>query len=131
MATQILEAVVRGYFDPLTQIGRVGNVCVRLLETLLGNPIGDKSWRSPLSSFRNHPGAFRLGEKGKWSERQDSNLSIRRKNKGKWKHDAQRDAQKLVPSIAEVKQVIMAWPKLPAPLKAAILAIINSVEVLH
>jgi hypothetical protein len=56
------------------------------------------------------------------------NLSNGHENKGKSGHDAQRDAQKLASSIAEVKQVIIAWPKLGESLKAAILAIIKSVE---
>jgi hypothetical protein len=64
----------------------------------------------------------------KWSERQDSNLPQGGKNKGKPGCDAQRDAQKLASSIAEVKRVIIAWPKLGESLKAAILAIIKSVE---
>jgi hypothetical protein len=42
--------------------------------------------------------------------------------------DSQRDSQTLVPLSPELSQVVTAWEKLPAPLKAAILAIINSAE---
>jgi len=75
-------------------------------------------------------GTLCFGKAGEeeWSERQDSNLPRGYKNKGNPRGDAQRDAQKLASSIAEVKRVIVAWPKLGESLKAAILAIIKSVE---
>ena len=49
-------------------------------------------------------------------------------NKGNPHDDSQRDSQISVPSSPELSQVVTAWDKLPAPLKAAILAIINSAE---
>jgi hypothetical protein len=58
-----------------------------------------------------------------------AHLSNRHENKGKSGHGTQRDAQKLDSSIAEVKRVIIAWPKLDESLKAAILAIVKSLEV--
>jgi hypothetical protein len=49
-------------------------------------------------------------------------------NKGNPHNDTQIDSQILVPSSPELSQVVTAWVKLPAPFKAAILAIINSAE---
>ena len=49
-------------------------------------------------------------------------------NKGNPHNDTQRDSQISVPSSHDLSQVVTAWDKLPAPLKAAILAIINSAE---
>jgi hypothetical protein len=42
--------------------------------------------------------------------------------------NAQIDAQILVALGHDLSQVVMAWAKLPAALKAAILAIVNSTE---
>jgi hypothetical protein len=50
------------------------------------------------------------------------------KYKGKSPAPSQGDSQKLVPIGRDLSQVVTAWAKLPAPLKAAILAIINSSE---
>jgi hypothetical protein len=49
-------------------------------------------------------------------------------NKGNPHDDAQIDSQFPVPSSPELSQVVTAWEKLPAPLKAAILAIVKSAE---
>jgi hypothetical protein len=49
-------------------------------------------------------------------------------NKGNPHDDTQRDSQISVPSSPELSQVVTAWEKLPVPLKAAILAIVNSAE---
>jgi hypothetical protein len=49
-------------------------------------------------------------------------------NKGNPHDDAQIDSQFPVASSPELSQVVTAWEKLPAPLKAAILAIIKSAE---
>jgi len=49
-------------------------------------------------------------------------------NKGNPHDDTQGDTQISVPSSHDLSQVVTAWDKLPAPLKAAILAIINSAE---
>jgi hypothetical protein len=40
--------------------------------------------------------------------------------------DTQRDSQIPVASLHELSQVVTAWSKLPAPLKAAILAIVRT-----
>jgi len=50
------------------------------------------------------------------------------KNDGNPHDDAHIDSQTSVPSIPELSQVVTAWKKLPASLKAAILAIIKTVE---
>ena len=82
------------------------------------------------SALKSLFGTMCLGEaeEGKWSERQDSNLSTGGENKGKSSGDAQRDAQKIGPGGAELSHVAAVWPKLPVALKAAILAIVKSVE---
>jgi hypothetical protein len=49
-------------------------------------------------------------------------------NNGNPHDDSQRDSQISVSSSPELSQVVTAWDKLPAPLKAAILAIVNSAE---
>ena len=50
------------------------------------------------------------------------------KNKGQTPAPSQGDSQRFVPTGRDLAQVVTAWPKLAAPLKAAILAIINSLE---
>jgi hypothetical protein len=47
-------------------------------------------------------------------------------NNGNPHDDAQIDSQFQVASSPELSQVVTAWEKLPAPLKAAILAIVKS-----
>ena len=49
-------------------------------------------------------------------------------NKGNPHNDAQIDSQIPVASSPELSQVVTAWEKLSAPLKAAILAIVKSAE---
>jgi hypothetical protein len=49
-------------------------------------------------------------------------------NNGNPHDDAQIDSQILVASSPELSQVVTAWAKLPAPLKAAILAIVKTAE---
>jgi hypothetical protein len=62
----------------------------------------------------------------KWSERQDSNLSPALHLQALTKADTQRDTQKSVPLGHDLSRVVAAWSKLSAPLKAAILAIVES-----
>jgi hypothetical protein len=68
------------------------------------------------------------GEKGKWSERQDLNLSKAVVLSGNSQGDAQIDAQSLIPLGRDLARVVTVWSKLSSPLKAAILAIVNSSE---
>jgi hypothetical protein len=63
-----------------------------------------------------------------WLQRQGSNLRKSSKTKEKSKGDAQRDTQRLVPLGRDLSLVVTAWSKLPAPLKTAILAIVQSVN---
>ena len=49
-------------------------------------------------------------------------------NKGNPHGDTQIDSQIPVASSPELSQVVTAWAKLPAPLKAAILAIVKTAE---
>jgi hypothetical protein len=49
-------------------------------------------------------------------------------NNGNPHDDAQIDSQIPVASSPELSQVVNAWEKLPAPLKAAILAIVKTAE---
>jgi hypothetical protein len=69
-----------------------------------------------------------LSQIKEWSERQDSNLSKPLDSQLVTKPNAQRDSQTPVHSLHDLAQVVTAWPKLPTPLKAAVLAIINSSE---
>src|ERR1039457_6334103 len=62
----------------------------------------------------------------KWSERQDSNLSPAPHLQALTKADTQRDAQESVPHGHDLSRVVTAWSKLSPPLKAAILAIVES-----
>jgi hypothetical protein len=73
---------------------------------------------------------FRQRAEGKikWSERQDLNPSPATDSQALTKADAQRDSQTPVDPLHDLSQVVTAWAKLPAPLKAAILAIVNSAE---
>jgi hypothetical protein len=54
------------------------------------------------------------------------NLSPAADSQGLTKDDAQGDAQKSALQGHELSQVVAAWPSLGQPLKAAILAIVNS-----
>jgi hypothetical protein len=69
-----------------------------------------------------------LGRKEKWSERQDSNLQQTVKNKENPRSDTQNNAQASVSAWHDLSLVVAAWPKIPAGLKAAILAIVGSVD---
>jgi hypothetical protein len=70
---------------------------------------------------------FRQTEGGmKWSERQDLNLSPPSHSQALTKADTQRDAQESVPHGHDLSRVVTAWSKLSPPLKAAILAIVES-----
>jgi hypothetical protein len=54
--------------------------------------------------------------------------SLRHILQGNSDGDSQRDSQTSVPLSPELSQVVTAWEKLPAPLKAAILAIVKTAE---
>jgi hypothetical protein len=69
---------------------------------------------------------FEQRRERKWSERQDSNLCPSLDSQGVTKADTQRDAQSSVALGHDLSRVVTAWSKLPPPLKAAILAIVNS-----
>jgi len=58
---------------------------------------------------------------------QDLNLSNCLDNQGVTTGDTLRDTQTAVTSLHDLSQVVTAWPRLSAPLKAAILAIASSV----
>ena len=73
-------------------------------------------------------GAFSSNRLKSWSERQDLNLSPSPDSQGVTKADTQRDAQSLVALGHDLSRVVTAWSKLSPPLKAAILAIVNSSE---
>jgi len=60
----------------------------------------------------------------KWSKRQDLNLPPPADNQGIAASDTQGDSQTPVTSLHDLSQVVKAWPRLSAPLKAAILAIV-------
>jgi len=72
-----------------------------------------------IPTFRHQP---------KWSERQDLNLQKNADSVGNPNGDTQRDSQTPVVLGHDLSQVDTTWEKLPAPLKAAILAIVKSVE---
>jgi hypothetical protein len=61
-----------------------------------------------------------------WSERQDLNPSTATDSQALTEADAQRDSQTPVAPLHDLSQVVTAWDKLPAPLKAAILAIVRT-----
>jgi hypothetical protein len=69
---------------------------------------------------------FLAGNK-KWPERQDLNLPPPPDYQGLTSQDSQRDSQTPVTSLHDLSQVVKAWPRLNAALKAAILAIASTV----
>ncbi|MGB7768538.1 MAG: hypothetical protein WBN22_06755 [Verrucomicrobiia bacterium] len=71
-----------------------------------------------------HPGA----KEEKWSERQDLNPSPTTDSQALTEADTQRASQTPVAPLHGLSQVVTAWAKLPELLKAAILAIVKSVE---
>jgi hypothetical protein len=64
----------------------------------------------------------------KWSERQDLNPSPTTDSQALTEADTQRASQTPVAPLHGLSQVVTAWVKLPELLKAAILAIVKSVE---
>jgi len=64
----------------------------------------------------------------RWSERQDLNLPPSPDNQAVTSRNTQGDTQTPVSSLHDLSQVVNAWPRLSAPLKAAILAIVNTVS---
>jgi hypothetical protein len=64
----------------------------------------------------------------KWWALQDSNLCETSISLANPDGDAQRDAQNQVALGRDLSQVVTAWAKLSEPLKAAILAIVNSAK---
>ena len=75
-----------------------------------------------------HQGLVVSNDLRSWLQRQGSNLHKSSKTKEKSKGNAQGDAQRLVPLGRDLSLVVTAWSKLPAPLKTAILAIVQSVN---
>jgi hypothetical protein len=65
---------------------------------------------------------------GNGGERGIRTPQIPPENNGNPHYDSQRDSQISVHPSSDLFQVVTAWEKLPAPLKAAILAIVNSAE---
>ena len=63
-----------------------------------------------------------------WCAIQGSNLPKSSDFPANAQADAQIDAQATVPLGHDLSRIVTAWSKLPAALKAAILAIINSAE---
>jgi hypothetical protein len=63
-----------------------------------------------------------------WRREGDSNPTVLPVNKGKSDGDSRIDSRNPITSCPDLAQIVMAWAKLPAPLKAAILAIVNSAE---
>ena len=47
---------------------------------------------------------------------------------GKSEDDSRIDSRNSTPSCPDLTRIVTAWTKLPAPLKAAVLAIVNSAE---
>ena len=47
---------------------------------------------------------------------------------GNSEDDSRIDSRNSIPSCPDLTRIVKAWAKLPAPLKAAILAIVNSTE---
>ncbi len=68
----------------------------------------------------------RRQKRKKWSERQDLNLSPPSDNQVLTTGDTQGDSQTAVTSLHDLSQVVKAWPRLNAALKAAILAIAST-----
>jgi hypothetical protein len=89
-------------------------------------PVSEKTFRIPTGKalqFHNSRVQFL-----KRCPRQDLNLRNESDSLGNPDGNAQIDAQILVALEHDLSQVVTAWAKLPTPLKAAVLAIINSTE---
>jgi len=67
-------------------------------------------------------------EKSKWRRGGIRTPQNPANNNGNPHNDSQRDSQFPVASSPDLSQVVTKWDKLSAPLKAAILAIVNSAE---
>ena len=67
-----------------------------------------------------------LGFHAKWRRGGDSNPTILPVNKGESHADSRIDSRNPIPSCPELSQVVTAWAKLPAAIKTAILALVNT-----
>src|SRR5208283_564970 len=63
-----------------------------------------------------------------WRREGDSNPNVLPVNKVESHGDSRIDSRNSIPSCPDLAQVVTAWEKLPAPLKAAILAIVKSAQ---
>ena len=61
-----------------------------------------------------------------WRREGDSNPNVLPVNKGKSHTDSRIDSRNLIVSCPELSQVVTAWAKLPAPIKAAVLALVKT-----
>src|SRR5208283_4399338 len=63
-----------------------------------------------------------------WRREGDSNPTVLPVNKGESHGDSRIDSRNPITACPDLAQVVTAWEKLPAPLKAAILAIVKSAQ---
>jgi len=67
-------------------------------------------------------------EDSRWRREGDSNLTILHANKGESHGDSRIDSRNPITACPELSQVVTAWAKLPAPIKAAILALVKTAD---
>ena len=61
-----------------------------------------------------------------WRREGDSNPTIVPANKGESHDDSRIDSRNQIPFCPDLARVVTVWPKLPMPLRTAILAIVDS-----
>jgi len=61
-----------------------------------------------------------------WRREGDSNPNVLPVNKGESHGDSRIDSRNSIPSCPDLTQVVTAWAKLSAPIKAAILALVRT-----
>jgi len=67
-------------------------------------------------------------EKSNWRRGGDSNPTVLPVNKGESHGDSRIDSRNSIPSCPDLSQVVTAWAKLSAPIKAAILALVRTAD---
>jgi len=63
-----------------------------------------------------------------WRREGDSNPTVLPVNKGESHGDSRIDSRNSIPSCPDLSQVVTAWAKLSAPIKAAILALVRTAD---
>ena len=75
-----------------------------------------------------HVACDEISSKSNWRREGDSNPTVLPVNKGESHGDSRIDSRNSIPCCPDLSQVVTAWEKLSAPIKAAILALVRTAD---